>query len=250
MIHIQGLSKHHGSQAALRNLSFTVMPGSIVGVIGPSGAGKTTLLRCMTGLDTFEKGYIDYTLPAEQSGARLAAGPHPSETLQQVRRHVGLCFQDFQLFPHLSVLGNVTLALQKALRLPEGASVERARKVLARVEMNHLESTYPGSLSGGQKQRVALARALALEPRALLFDEPVSALDPERVMDVVQELRDLASSGTAVVVTSHHLPFIKAVATEVLFLVAGEIIERGPPTEVFAAPKTERLASYLRSCLS
>ncbi len=245
MIALEEVDKLYGERRALAGVNLRVEPGEIVAVIGPSGAGKSTLLRSFIGLETISRGRVvcfDKTL-----------GPtgNDEDTLRAVRATVGFCFQDFQLFPHKTALDNVALPLTlRRDALPLARARERAREVLARVDCLSFAERYPGSLSGGQKQRVALARALVLEPRAVLFDEPVSALDPECVADVVQECRDLGQKGIAVIATTHHLPFARAIATRVVFMVDGQVVESGSPAELFATPQSDRLKEYLAHCLA
>jgi len=231
MIEAKALCKRFAERTALRDVSFTVAPGEAVAVIGPSGAGKSTLLRTLVGLEPLDAGTVTCF------GTTLTAAP---AVLRQVRQTMVLCFQDFQLFPHLTAAQNVALAPRLTHRAIDPLAA------LARVDMAECASAYPSQLSGGQKQRVAIARALALEPRALLLDEPVSALDPERVSSMAELCCNLRNDGKSLVFTSHHLAFVRAVATRVLFMVEGVLIEAGAPTEIFSRPQTERLQRYLK----
>jgi ABC-type polar amino acid transport system ATPase subunit len=235
MIEARGLHKRFATGTALAGVSLTAAPGEAIAVIGPSGAGKSTLLRALVGLEAIDAGEVDCF------GTRLSA--HPA-VLKRVRQTMVLCFQDFQLFPHLTAAENVALALR--LTRADRAAHAHALEALAQVDLSAHAGAYPSALSGGQKQRVAIARALALEPRALLLDEPVSALDPERIAGMLALCRDLRAGGKALVFTSHHLAFVRALATHVLFLVGGAVIEEGPPAELFARPQSERLQRYLR----
>lgn len=243
MLSLERVEKFYGSRLALKDVTLRLDPGEVVALIGPSGAGKSTLLRALVGLESITGGQIrcfDHT---------MTRAPLPPEKLRALRRDVGFCFQDFQLFSHLTVLGNVTLSLILTQNLSPAEAKSRAEHVLSRVDMLEYAERMPSSLSGGQKQRVSLARALALEPKAILFDEPVSALDPECVIDVVHEIEALKNAGKIVLVTTHLLPFARAVATRVAFMVDGAIVEEGVPNELFTKPQTERLRTYLAHCL-
>lgn len=245
MIVLDQVSKRYADAAepALTAVNLRVAPGEVVAVIGPSGAGKSTLLRAIVGLERITTGTIDCF------GHTLSAAQSDDDTLRALRQRVGYCFQDFQLFPHLTVRDNVALSLRQTRSLTREEAAATAARALERVGCAALQARYPASLSGGQRQRVSLARALVLEPMALLFDEPVSALDPENVSDVVSEIRELRQLGKSLIVTTHHLPFARAIATQVVFMVRGEIIEQGTPEQVFDAPAAERLRSYLAHCV-
>ncbi|MCC6809857.1 MAG: amino acid ABC transporter ATP-binding protein [Deltaproteobacteria bacterium] len=243
-IALDHVDKHYGSRYALKAISLDIAPGEVVALIGPSGAGKSTLLRTLVGLEAITNGEI------RCFEHRLTRGVPAPETLRALRQDVGFCFQDFQLFPHLTTLQNVTLPLVLTKKLGVAEARKRAEQVLSRVDMLEFSDRYPGALSGGQKQRVSLARALVLEPRAMLFDEPVSALDPECILDVVEEIAMLRAAGKAVLVTTHLLPFAKKIATRVVFMVDGALVEVGTPAEIFTAPKTERLVQYLAHSLA
>ncbi len=236
MITLDKVDKHYGDRHALRNVTLSVASGEVVALIGPSGAGKSTLLRAIIGLEAVSAGHIrcfEHALPASPSGLRA------------LRRDVGFLFQDFQLFPHLTTLQNVSLSLVLSQGFSQLDAADRAMKVLERVDLKEHAHKYPSALSGGQKQRVALARALALDPRAILFDEPVSALDPECVIDVVHEIEALKAANKAVIVTTHLLPFARRIATRIVFMVDGSIVESGSPDEMLNQPKSERLRHYL-----
>ena len=237
MIEARALCKRFAARTALSDVSFTVAPGEAVAIIGPSGAGKSTLLRTLVGLESLDAGTVACF------GTPLSADP---AVLRRVRQAMVLCFQDFQLFPHLTAADNVSLALR--LTRPEQTTPTHAHALsaLAQVDLAECANAYPAQLSGGQKQRVAIARALALQPQALLLDEPVSALDPERVSRMATLCRELCAAGKALVITSHHLAFVRAVATRVLFLVEGVLVESGPPQALFARPQSERLQRYLK----
>lgn len=235
MIEARDLHKRFASRTALCGVSFTVAPREALAIIGPSGAGKSTLLRTLVGLQTLDSGSVSCF------GTLLST---EAASLRRIRQTMVLCFQDFQLFPHLTALQNVALAL-RLTRADDSAEV-RAVAALEQVDCQDLAASYPAQLSGGQKQRVALARALALDPSALLLDEPVSALDPERVAGMVTLCRDLCAGGKALVFTSHHLGFVRAVATRVLFLVDGMVVEAGAPNDVLVRPQSDRLKRYLK----
>jgi polar amino acid transport system ATP-binding protein len=220
VIEVRDLRVCDGPRIRLSGVTFDVESGSALAVIGPSGAGKSTLLRALVGLEPIVSGVVkafghDATQPAQW---------------RDLRQTVGYCFQDFQLFPHLSALDNVALALKLTRRDPEAR--DKAKRALARFDAAAFADQLPSRLSGGQKQRVALARAMVLKPRALLLDEPVSALDPERVAQVIAECRSLREEGITLVVTSHHLPFARAVATDVLVLEQGRVARHGKAKDI------------------
>lgn len=245
-IAITNLTKRYGSRLILDRINLTIQSGQIVALIGPSGGGKSTLLRCLNGLNQFDDGEIRvgaHTLrPSHQSNGGKAV-------VQQLRRLFGMIFQDFQLFPHLSVLANVIEAPRLVLGLDHGAAVERARKLLKRVGLADHENAWPQELSGGQKQRVAIARALAMEPRGLLCDEITSALDPELKNEVLAVLEDLKRDGLTLLMVTHEIGFARRAADRVIMLADGKIIEDGPPADVLDRPSTPRAQAFLRSVL-
>jgi ABC-type polar amino acid transport system ATPase subunit len=243
MIALEDVEKSYGPRRALDRVSLKADPGEVIAVIGPSGAGKSTMLRTFIGLESVSAGRV------RCFAHTLQAGKNDEATLRAVRQSVGFCFQDFQLFPHRTAVDNVALPLTLTRKMSWPDARLRARDVLKRIDATAFADRLPGSLSGGQKQRIALARALVLEPQAMLFDEPVSALDPECVADVVKECQDLRDKGIAVVATTHHLPFARAIATRVVFMVEGSIVESGPPAQIFDAPQSPRLKAYLAACL-
>ncbi|MEM7496595.1 MAG: amino acid ABC transporter ATP-binding protein [Pseudomonadota bacterium] len=236
ILELAGVSKRFGDFKALKGVDLKVSERELVFLIGPSGSGKSTLLRCCNLLERPDDGAVLL------EGRNVAA---PGVDLDAVRRRIGMVFQSFNLYPHLDALGNVTLALRKVLRLPRAAADARGREALDRVGLADKAANRPAELSGGQQQRVAIARAMALEPRVMLFDEPTSALDPELVGDVLAVMRELKADGMTMVVVSHEMRFAREAADRVVFLDAGRIVEEGAPETLFAAPKAERLQSFL-----
>jgi len=240
-INIRNVTKRFGPRTILDNITLTIPPGEIVALIGPSGGGKSTLLRCLNGLNTFDAGEI------EVGPHRLTPGERNNNSaVQQVRRSFGMIFQDFQLFPHLSVIDNVIEAPVRVLGLSPNAALERARGLLERVGMATHLSAYPQQLSGGQKQRVAIARALAMEPRGLLCDEITSALDPELKNEVLSVLEALRRDGLTIILVTHEIGFARRAADRVVMLCDGRILEEGSPAEVLDSPKTERMGTFLK----
>jgi polar amino acid transport system ATP-binding protein len=243
IIRTSDLHKSFGSLEVLRGIDFEVTPGEVVVVIGPSGCGKSTLLRCLNGLERATKGTI------RVAGHSLDACT-PEKQLDQLRTDVGMVFQRFHLFPHLSVLGNLTLAP----RLLRGQSVEswhqKAREVLSQVHLGDKTEAFPSQLSGGQQQRAAIARALMMEPKALLFDEPTSALDPELVGEVLEVMRELANGGKTMVVVTHEMSFAAQVASRVVFMDAGQIVEQGEPRNLLTNPQHPRTREFLARLLN
>ncbi|MCF8548809.1 MAG: amino acid ABC transporter ATP-binding protein [Pontimonas sp.] len=221
----------------LNSIDFSVKPGEVSVLVGPSGAGKSTLLRCINGLERLDSGTV------EIDGEVLEYKEKP---LNHMREHVGMVFQQFNLFPHLTALENVTLAPQIVSGLDAKSARERGVIILERVGLGDKISSYPSALSGGQQQRVAIARALAMEPKLMLFDEPTSALDPELVGEVLQVMRQLADDGMTMVIVTHEMRFARQVADTVTLLADGGIAESGPPSEVLDNPQTERAQAFLR----
>ena len=240
ILHIEGLHKSFGDKEVLKGIDLEVAAEEMVFIIGPSGSGKSTLLRCCNRLEEPQRGSIRF------DGADLMA---PGVDINQMRRHIGMVFQSFNLYPHLTALGNVALALRQAAGLPKVDADERARTALARVGLADRAAAFPGELSGGQQQRVAIARALALEPRILLMDEPTSALDPELVGSVLSVIRELKESGMTMLIVSHEMQFAREAADRVVFMDGGEILEEGAPEDIFSAPKQERTRAFLRRVL-
>jgi ABC-type polar amino acid transport system ATPase subunit len=243
-INIRNVTKRFGERTILDDVSLMIPPGETVALLGPSGGGKSTLLRCLNGLNTFDTGEI------EIGPHCLIPGQHRNRSaVDQVRRSFGMIFQDFQLFPHLSVLDNITEAPVRVLGLSPRAALDRARGLLERVGLASHLNAFPQQLSGGQKQRVAIARALAMEPRGLLCDEITSALDPELKNDVLSVLEDLRRDGLTIILVTHEIGFARRAADRVVMLCDGRILEQGPPAEVLDQPKTERMALFLKRVL-
>lgn len=238
MIDVRGLNKYFGERRVLTDIDFPVHRGECVAVIGPSGSGKSTLIRCINYLETPTSGTISID-------GKVMSGALSARELSEVRRELGMVFYNFNLFPHMTVLENITLAPTHVRRMPQAAAAEIAHALLAKVGLAEKADAYPGQLSGGQKQRVAIARALGMNPKALLFDEPTSALDPELVSEVLKVMRTLAEEGRTMVVVTHEMGFARSVADRVVFLDHGIIVEQGDPEEVFAQPKQERTRAFL-----
>lgn len=226
MIEVESLTKHRAGLPVLDAVSLRGVDGGVTVLVGPSGGGKSTLLRCLNGLETFEGGGITI------AGHRLAVGPHSDVGLHELRRDVGMVFQQFNLFPHLSVLDNVMLAPRAVLKLPAKEARSRALDLLNRVGLGSFAAARPATLSGGQQQRVAIARALAMRPRVMLFDEPTSALDPSMTSEVLDVIMDLAKAGQTMVVVTHDHGFAKRAATWVVELVAGRVARQGRAEEI------------------
>ena len=226
MIEVMSLSKSRGGQRVLHEVSLAGAEGGVTAVVGASGSGKTTLLRCLNGLETFDAGGLTV------AGHRLTPGPHPPAALERLRRDVGMVFQQFNLFPHLSVIDNVTLAPKTVLRVAAEQARSEAVELLDRVGLRSFAAAKPATLSGGQQQRVAIARALAMRPRVMLFDEPTSALDPSMTAEVLDVIVDLARGGQTMVVVTHDHGFAKRAATWVVELAAGRVARQGPADEL------------------
>ncbi|SPA28090.1 high-affinity glutamine transport protein, ABC transporter, ATP binding component [Cupriavidus taiwanensis] len=246
IIRIRNLGKSFGSHTVLRAIDFDVEPSQVVVVIGPSGSGKSTFLRCCNGLEQPEAGTIDIV------GKRLVTDGQliDEQGLNQLRTEVGMVFQSFNLFPHLSVLHNVTVGPRMLRGVSRDDAERKAMSLLEKVGLAHKAHAMPASLSGGQKQRVAIARALAMEPRVMLFDEPTSALDPELVGEVLQVMKVLAAEGMTMVVVTHEMGFAREVADVVVVMDGGGIIEAGPPSVIFSAPTQERTRGFLQAVLT
>jgi ABC-type polar amino acid transport system ATPase subunit len=241
MIGARKLVKDYGSGRVLDGVSLSVEKGEVAVVIGPSGCGKSTLLRCLNGLETFQEGEV------QVDELRLAGGTNNTDStvLLALRRRLGMVFQQFHLFPHMSVLENVTAGPLYALGRPRAEAETVARQLLARVGMADFTTARPEQLSGGQQQRVAIARALAMDPAAILFDEPTSALDPRMANEVLRVMADLARSGQTMIVVTHAMGFARRVAHTVHVMFGGQMIESGPPAQVFDGPREERVRAFL-----
>ncbi|MEV6296473.1 amino acid ABC transporter ATP-binding protein [Streptomyces sp. NPDC051896] len=250
MVDIRSVHKSFGPLAVLKGVDLQVRAGEVTVVLGPSGSGKSTLLRTINHLEKADRGEISVDgslMGYRRAGDKLHELPE-REVLRQ-RTRIGFVFQNFHLFPHLTVLDNVVEAPVSALKRPRKEAVESARRLLERVGLGDKADAYPRQLSGGQQQRVAIARALALEPRLLLFDEPTSALDPELVGEVLDVIRDLAAQGTTMIVVTHEITFAREVADTVVFMADGRIVEQGPPAEVLDRPRHERTRAFLAKVL-
>ena len=243
IMRMQKLHKHFGSLHVLKEIDLDIVPGEVVVVIGASGSGKSTLIRCINGLEEFQSGSL------EVDGNTLLPNGKSSQALQTIRTEVGMVFQQFNLFPHLSVLDNITLAPMKVRGWSRQDAEETAKRLLERVGIADQANKYPSQLSGGQQQRVALARALAMEPRLMLFDEPTSALDPEMIGEVLDAMRELAKEGMTMVIVTHEMGFAREVADRIIFIHKGEIAEQGPPEQLFDTPRHERTQSFLARVL-
>ena len=239
-IELAGVNKWFGALHVLRDVNLAVAPGERVVVCGPSGSGKSTMIRCINRLEVHQEGRIAV------EGIELT---DDVRALDAIRREVGMVFQSFNLFPHLTVLENCTLAPIWVRRMPKKDAEELAMELLVRVKIPEQALKYPGQLSGGQQQRVAIARALCMRPKIMLFDEPTSALDPEMIKEVLDVMVELAGTGMTMMVVTHEMGFARQVADRVVFMDQGEVVEVGTPDQVFNAPKTDRLKLFLSQIL-
>ena len=240
MISIKNVSKWYGSFQVLTDCSTEVSKGEVVVVCGPSGSGKSTIIKCVNGLEPFQKGEILV------NGTSVG---DPKTNLPKLRSHIGMVFQNFELFPHMTVTENLTLGQVKVLGRPEAQARDKGLKLLDRVGLIAHKDKYPGQLSGGQQQRVAIARALSMDPIAMLFDEPTSALDPEMINEVLDVMVQLAQEGMTMMVVTHEMGFAREVGSRMLFLDEGRIAEEGEPREMFYHPQTDRLRQFLAKVL-
>ncbi|HEU5444664.1 MAG TPA: amino acid ABC transporter ATP-binding protein [Pseudolabrys sp.] len=240
MITISNVSKWYGTTQVLKNCTTEVTKGEVVVVCGPSGSGKSTLIKCVNGLEPFERGTI--TVDGISVG-------DPKTDLPKLRARIGMVFQHFELFPHLSVMRNLSLAQIKVLGRDPKAAEEKGRRLLERVGLTAHADKFPGQLSGGQQQRVAIARALAMDPIAMLFDEPTSALDPEMINEVLDVMVALAKDGMTMIVVTHEMGFARMVANRVVFMDKGEIVEDAPTAAFFGKPRSERAQTFLSKIL-
>jgi polar amino acid transport system ATP-binding protein len=250
MVLAEGVHKRFGRLEVLRGIDLTVGRGDVMCVIGPSGSGKSTFLRCVNHLEQINAGrlWVDGVLVGYQQRGDKLHELRGSEVAKQ-RMDVGMVFQHFNLFPHMTVLGNLVEAPLRVKGEPKREVMERARGLLDRVGLAEKEKSYPSQLSGGQQQRVAIARALAMRPKLMLFDEPTSALDPELVGEVLDVMRDLARDGMTMVVVTHEMGFAREVGDQLVFMDGGVVVEAGRPRDVLASPKHERTASFLSKVL-
>jgi general L-amino acid transport system ATP-binding protein len=240
MIEVDHVDKWFGDFQALKDVSLTIGRQEVVVVMGPSGSGKSTLIRCINRLEKHDKGRIVV------DGIELS---DDLRAIQTIRREVGMVFQQFNLFPHLTVLENVTLAPRQVRHKPKKEAEEIAMQQLERVKIPEQAHKYPGQLSGGQQQRVAIARALAMQPKAMLFDEPTSALDPEMIKEVLDSMLELARSGMTMIVVTHEMGFAREVADRMVFMDGGQVVEAGTPEHFFTEPKEERTKLFLSQIL-
>ena len=240
IIEVMDVSKWFDDFQALKDVDLTVGRQEVVVVCGPSGSGKSTLIRCINRLEKHDKGRIVV------DGIELS---DDIRNIGEIRREVGMVFQSFNLFPHLTVLENVTLAPRQVRRKPKKEAQEKGMEVLTRVKIPEQAAKYPGQLSGGQQQRVAIARALAMEPKIMLFDEPTSALDPEMIKEVLDAMEELAESGMTMIVVTHEMGFARAVAHRMVFMADAEIVEVGTPEHFFTNPQEERTKQFLAQIL-
>ncbi len=240
MIKVKNLHKTFENLEVLRGIDEHIEKGEVVVVIGPSGSGKSTFLRCLNLLEDVTEGeiYVDDEMINS-----------PKVNVNRIRQKMGMVFQQFNLFPHLTIMENITLAPVLLKKMTKEDAIKRGRELLARVNLAEKEDAYPAQLSGGQKQRVAIARALAMDPEIMLFDEPTSALDPEMVGEVLDVMKDLAKSGMTMVIVTHEMGFAREVATRVLFIDQGIVMEKGTPAEVFGNPQNERTKNFLSKVL-
>ncbi len=235
---IEHLTKRFGDMTVLEDLNLTVRQREVIVIVGPSGCGKSTLLRCINALEEIQEGEI------RLDGQRISGN---SGDLAELRRKIGMVFQSYDLFPHLNVLDNITLAPRKVLKTPVAEAEAEARSLLKRVGLEEKAESFPRQLSGGQKQRVAIVRALCMHPEILLFDEVTAALDPEMVREVLEVILDLANEGKTMLIVTHEMQFARAVADRILFLDGGHIVEQAAPEEFFDAPKTQRAKDFLNT---
>ena len=250
MVLAEGVSKSFGSNEVLKSISLSVRPGEVLCIIGPSGSGKSTFLRCINHLERVDAGRLSVDgqiVGYRQHGDKLYE-LKPKEAAFQ-RREIGMVFQRFNLFPHMTALENIIEAPMRVKGLSKSRAVEQARELLARVGLSEKGDHYPSQLSGGQQQRVAIARALAMEPKLMLFDEPTSALDPELVGEVLDVMKTLASTGMTMIVVTHEMGFAREVADELVFMDGGVVVESGDPREVLSNPQHERTQAFLSKVL-
>jgi len=240
-IEFKGIGKWFGKLHVLRDVSLAVAPGEVVVVCGPSGSGKSTLIRCVNGLEPFQAG--DLVVLGRSLG-------RPGVDMAALRTQVGMVFQSFNLFPHMTVLDNITLAPMRVKKVPAAEAERAARALLERVRIPDKAGQYPASLSGGQQQRVAIARALAMQPKIMLFDEPTSALDPEMINEVLDVMTDLARDGMTMMVVTHEMGFARRVAHRVVFMDAGQVVEDAAPEAFFTAARSDRAKDFLSKILT
>ncbi len=237
MLEVKNLTVKFKDSIILEDVSLEVKKGEVISIIGPSGSGKSTLIRSMNGLVKPESGSVSF------KGEEIT-----DKNINEIRQHIGMVFQQFELFPHLTVLENLTLAPLTLKKMTKEEAQKKAIELLKRLNLEDKANTYPLSLSGGQKQRIAITRSLMLNPEIMLFDEPTSALDPEMVLEVLDVIKDLAKSGMTICIVTHQLGFAREVSSRVLFVDNKKIIEDGTPSEIFDNPKSDRLKDFLSKC--
>ena len=240
IVRIENLNKWYGNAHVLRDISLSVKPGEKVVICGPSGSGKSTLIRCINQLEHHQQGVIEVLGEVLDDNVKR---------LERIRRQVGMCFQHFNLFPHLTVLKNCTLPQTSNLGVPQDEAIERALTLLDKVQMRAHANKVPSQLSGGQQQRIAIARALCMQPKVMLFDEPTSALDPEMIAEVLEVMTGLAQDGMTMICVTHEMGFARKVADRVVFMDQGEIVEQATPERFFSAPESERTRRFLNQIL-
>ncbi|MGD8703538.1 MAG: amino acid ABC transporter ATP-binding protein [Desulfosarcina sp.] len=240
-VEVDGLNKWFGQLHVLKDISMSVHENEIIVICGPSGSGKSTFIRCINHLETYQEGRISlFGQPLEKN----------KKGVEIIRKNIGMLFQSFNLFPHLTVLKNCTLGPIWLRKIPEAKAIEQSMALLERVGVADLATKYPGQISGGQQQRVAIARSLAMEPKIMLLDEPTSALDPEMIKEVLDVMIDLAESGMTMMCVTHEMQFAQQVSDRVLFMAEGQIVEIGPPEQVLKNPKWDRTSQFLQHILS
>ena len=247
LLKVENLKKSFGDNQVLKDISLTVNEGEVVSIIGSSGSGKSTLLRCCTTLETVDSGNISYgdkILVSTSDGKTKYAS---KKQIKEIREFFGLVFQNFNLFPHFSVLKNLTEAQRIVLKRDKKEAIETARKLLEKMGLSNKEKAYPNELSGGQQQRVSIARALSMNPKILFFDEPTSALDPELTGEILKVIKELAAEKMTMVIVTHEMSFARDVSDKVLFMDGGVIVEQGTPEEVFGNPKMQRTKEFLKN---
>ncbi|WP_066801096.1 ABC transporter ATP-binding protein [Moraxella oblonga] len=248
ILDLQDIHKNFGSLEVLKGISLTAHDGDVISILGSSGSGKSTFLRCINLLEKPSQGRIfignDELILTQKKGELVAKNP---KQLEKMRAKIGFVFQNFNLWPHKTILQNIIEAPTQVLKTPKDEAIQEAERLLAKVGLSDKKEAYPDNLSGGQRQRVAIARALAMNPQVILFDEPTSALDPELVNEVLAVIRELASEGRTMLIVTHDMRFAKEVSTKVVFLHQGRIEEMGTPSEVFDNPKSERVREFMAS---
>lgn len=251
MISIKNLGKRYGDLEVLKDINLEVYEGQVISIIGPSGSGKSTFLRCLNYLEHLNQGEIVFFDGSRLEGVKDKNDTRKNEAAAvQIRRHVGMVFQQFNLWPHKTVLENVIEAPVQLKKLEKKEAVLKAEELLEKVGMAAKRNAYPGQLSGGQQQRVAIARTLAMEPEIILFDEPTSALDPELVGEVLNVMKSLAKDGMTMLIVTHEMGFAAEVSHQVCFMDGGYVVETGTPEEIFRAPKTERAKKFFSKILN